>query len=118
MLRKAIGAGCVCLAMAACSGGGTTPEGVTLKGRLLSPASKSQSDPLLLAMGWYPTFAGTAPGSPVGAVFTQANLQYQGHFPVDFTFALTGTPPPEALFDLSKTGGTGHLAYGVLIAFR
>jgi len=69
-------------------------------------------------MGWYPTFAGTAPGSPVGAVITQANIEYSGSFPVDFNFTLTGTPPPEALFDLSKTGGTGHLAYGVLIAFR
>jgi hypothetical protein len=69
-------------------------------------------------MGWYPTFAGTAPGSPVGAVITQENIQFQGNFPVDFTFRVTGTPPPPALFDLSKTGGTGHLAYGVLIAFR
>ena len=104
--------------MAACSGGGTTPGAVTLKGQLLSSASSKQSDPLLLAMGWYPTFAGTTPGSPVGAVITQANIQYQGNFPVDFTFTLTGTPPAAALFDLSATGGTGHLAYGVLIAFR
>ena len=69
-------------------------------------------------MGWYPTFAGTAPGSPVGAVITQANIELHGSFPVDFNFTLTGTPPAAALFDLSKTGGTGHLAYGVLIAFR
>ena len=105
--------------MAACSGGGSTASaGITLKGQLLGSAAAKQSDPLLLAMGWYPTFAGSAPGSPVGAVITQANVQYQGNFPVDFTFTLTGTPPPAALFDLSKTGGTGHLAYGVLIAFR
>ena len=89
-----------------------------MKGQLLSSASAKQSEPLLLAMGWYPTFAGTAPGSPVGAVITQANIQFQGNFPVDFTFSLTGTPPAAALFDLSKTGGTGRLAYGVLIAFR
>jgi hypothetical protein len=84
----------------------------------MNSASAKQSEPLLLAMGWYPTFAGTAPGSPVGAVITQANLQFQGNFPVDFTFSLSGTPPAAALFDLSKAGGTGHLAYGVLIAFR
>ena len=54
----------------------------------------------------------------MGAVITQANIQFQGNFPVDFTFSLTGTPPAAALFDLSKTGGTGRLAYGVLIAFR
>jgi len=47
-----------------------------------------------------------------------SNIQYQGNFPVDFTFTLTGAPPAAALFDLSKTGGTGHLAYGILIAFR
>src|SRR5207249_11753786 len=88
------------------------------EGQLLSSASAQQSDPLLLAMGWYPTFAGTAPGSPVGAVITQANIELHGSFPVDFNFTLTGTPPAAALFDLSKTGGTGHLAYGVLIAFR
>lgn len=115
MSRKAIPRICICLAMA-CSSGGSTPE-VRLKGQLLSSAAK-QSDPLLLAMGWYPTFAGTAPGSPLGAVITQANIQYQGNFPVDFTFTLTGAPPAAALFDLSKTGGTGHLAYGVLIAFQ
>jgi hypothetical protein len=115
---KPILAACVCVATAACSGGGSTPGKVTLKGQLLSSASAKQSEPLLLAMGWYPTFAGTAPGSPVGAVITQANIQFQGNFPVDFTFSLTGAPPAAALFDLSKTGGTGHLAYGVLIAFR
>jgi hypothetical protein len=89
-----------------------------LKGQLSSSASSQQSEKLRLAMGWYPTFVGTAPGSPVGAVITQANIEYSGSFPVDFNFTLTGTPPPQALFDLSKTGGTGHLAYGVLIAFR
>ncbi len=117
MVRKAIVAACICLAMAACSSG-SPPEGVKLRGQLLSSLSVKQSDPLLLAMGWYPTLAGTAPGSPVGAVITQANIQYQGNFPVDFTFTLTGAPPAAALFDLSKTGGTGHLAYGILIAFR
>jgi hypothetical protein len=118
MSRKAIVAISVCMMAAACSGGGSSPGEVQLKGKLTSSASAKQSDPILLAMGWYPTFAGTAPGSPVGAVITQSNIQYQGNFPVDFTFALTGTPPAAALFDLSKTGGTGHLAYGVLIAFR
>jgi hypothetical protein len=116
MFRKSSIAACVCAA-AAC-GGGSTPQGVTLKGQLMSSAAARQSDPLLLAMGWYPTFAGTAPGSPVGAVITQANITYAGNFPVDFTFTLTGAPPAAALFDLSQTGGTGHLAYGVLIAFR
>src|SRR5438309_5156753 len=119
MLRISIVAACVCVFTAACGGGGSTPTGgVTLKGQLASSASSQQSDPLRLAMGWYPTFVGTAPGSPVGAVITQANIEYSGSFPVDFNFTLTGTPPPQALFDLSKTGGTGHLAYGVLIAFR
>ncbi|HWC75420.1 MAG TPA: hypothetical protein VG454_15915 [Gemmatimonadales bacterium] len=105
--------------MAACGSGGGSPQGeVTLSGQLLSSASSQQADPLLLAMGWYPMFAGMAPGSPVGAVITQANIEYHGSFPVDFNFKLTGTPPAAALFDLSQTGGTGHLAYGVLIAFR
>src|SRR5438132_1531494 len=119
MLRISIVAVCICILTSACSGGGSTPTGgVTLKGQLSSSASSQQSEKLRLAMGWYPTFVGTAPGSPVGAVITQANIEYSGSFPVDFNFTLTGTPPPQALFDLSKTGGTGHLAYGVLIAFR
>jgi hypothetical protein len=107
---------CVCLAAAAC-GGNNPSTSVQLKGQFLGAASAKQSDALLLAMGWYPTFAGTAPGSPVGAVFNQ-NLKFQGNFPVDFTFTLEGAPPAAALFDLSQTGGKGHLAYGVLIAFR
>lgn len=107
----------ICFAAAAC-GGTPAPGGTTIKGQLVSASGGKQTDPLLLAMGWYPTFAGTAPGSPVGAVITQANIQYSGNFPVDFSFELTGTPPAAALFDLSTTGGTGHLAYGVLIAFR
>jgi hypothetical protein len=118
MIRKSIVAACVCLVTAACGSGGSTPGGVTLKGQLLSSPFSQQSEPLLLAMGWYPTFAGTAPGSPVGAVITQANIEFHGSLPVDFNFTLTGTPPAAALFDLSKTGGSGHLAYGVLIAFR
>jgi len=105
----------ICLAAAAC-GGGTA--GTELRGQLQSTTAAKQSDPLLLAMGWYPTFAGTAPGSPVGAVITQANIHYEGNFPVDFSFDLAGKPPDAALFDLSTTGGTGHLAYGVLIVFR
>jgi len=51
-------------------------------------------------------------------VLTQANVSYEGNFPLDFSFSLAGPPPAAALFDLSTTGGTGHLAYGVLIAFR
>lgn len=117
MSIKAMCAVSICSFTAAC-GGGTSAPAVMLRGQLQSGASVQQSDPLLLAMGWYPTFAGTAPGSPVGAVITQANIHYEGSFPVDFSFSLTGTPPPAALFDLSTTGGKGHLAYGVLIAFR
>lgn len=118
LLPKSGVAVCI-LVTVACGGGGSAPTaGVALKGQLLGSTSAKQSDPLLLAMGWYPTFAGSAPGSPVGAVITQTNVQYQGNFPVDFTFTLTGAPPDAALFDLTRTGGTGHLAYGVLIAFR
>ena len=105
-------------AMTAAACGSGQSNAVKLQGKLISAGTAPQSEPLLLAMGWYPTFAGTSPGSPVGAVITQANIQYQGNFPVDFSFNLTGTPPPAAQFDLSTTGGKGHLAYGVLIAFR
>lgn len=117
MARNAAFAICIFL-LAACGGATQNTGAVKLKGQLVGTVASSQSQPLLLAMGWYPTFAGTAPGSPVGAVITQANISYQGNFPVDFSFDLTGTPPPAALFDLTQTGGTGHLAYGVLIAFR
>ena len=52
MARILAGAICICFATAACSGGGsTTPAGITLKGQLLSSASTTQSEPLLLAMG-------------------------------------------------------------------
>jgi hypothetical protein len=104
------------LTLAAC--GGTTTQPVKLTGKLQGVSSTSQDNPLLLAMGWYPAFAGTAPGTPAAAVLTQANLSYQGNFPLEFSFSLDGPPPAAALFDLSTTGGSGHIAYGVLIAFR
>jgi hypothetical protein len=90
---RTILAASICLAC----GGSTSGTEVKLKGQLQSTSSAKQSDPLLLAMGWYPTFAGTAPGSPVGAVITQANIHFEGNFPVDFSFSLTGTPPAAAL---------------------
>lgn len=99
-------------------GGSAPPLKLALKGQLQSTAGAKADQPLLLAMGWYPSFAGTAPGAPAAAVLTQDNLSFSGNFPVDFTFAFSGPPPAAALFDLSKTGGKGHLAYGVLIAFR
>jgi hypothetical protein len=49
---------------------------VKLKGQLQSTSSAKQSDPLLLAMGWYPTFAGTAPGSPVNAAIALDGAQF------------------------------------------
>src|SRR5712692_1528289 len=103
---------------AVCACGNSPAVQLKLKGQLQGAASATQAQPLLLAMGWYPSFAGTAPGAPAAAVLTQANLSFQGNFPVDFTFTLSGPPPAAALFDLSTTGGKGHLAYGVLIAFR
>lgn len=113
------------MALAVCAvacGGGTgsnnNTQPVQIKGQLTGVASTSEDKPLLLAMGWYPLFAGNAPGSAAAAVLTQANLSYQGNFPLDFSFSLSGPPPAAALFDLSTTGGKGHLAYGVLIAFR
>jgi hypothetical protein len=104
--------------LVACGGSGGSTQTVKISGQLVGVSSNTQDHPLLLAMGWYPAFAGTAPGSPAAAVLSQANLSYQGNFPLDFTFSLSGPPPAAALFDLSTTGGKGHLAYGVLIAFR
>ncbi len=108
---------CVGAAVSGC-GNSAPPVQLNLKGQFQGAASATLAEPLLLAMGWYPSFGGTAPGAPAAAVLTQANLSFKGNFPVDFTFKLSGPPPAAALFDLSTTGGKGHLAYGVLIAFR
>jgi hypothetical protein len=70
----------VALCALAC-GGTSSNQAVKLKGKLQSSLVTSQDHPLLLAMGWYPAFAGTAPGTPAAAVLTQANLTYQGNFP-------------------------------------
>jgi hypothetical protein len=106
------------LALAACGGSNGSTQTVKISGQLVGVSSTHEDHPLLLAMGWYPAFAGTAPGTPAAAVLSQANLSYQGNFPLDFTFSLSGPPPAAALFDLSTSGGKGHIAYGVLIAFR
>ncbi|HEY2031423.1 MAG TPA: hypothetical protein VGH20_19665 [Myxococcales bacterium] len=95
-----------------------TTKPLQIKGQLTGAASAGEKEPLLLAMGWYPLFAGNVPGTSAAAVLTDATVSYEGNFPLDFSFSLSGPPPAAALFDLSTTGGKGHLAYGVLIAFR
>lgn len=109
----------LCALAASCSGGGTTPAPqLKVQGRLVSTDPGSQGTPLRLAMAWYPDFGGTSPASPAAAIVMQEKVTYEGNFPIDFTFETSGAPPASALFDLSASGGSGHIGYGVLLAYQ
>jgi hypothetical protein len=89
---------------------------ITLHGQLRSSTAASLSNPVRLAVGWYPTWMGT-PKGPKSIIVSQATT-LSGSFPVDFSFQLKGRPPADALVDLAETGGEGVIAYGFLIAYE
>jgi hypothetical protein len=107
----------LCSLALSCSSASNPAVALKLQGRLERATPGSQGSPLRLAMAWYPDFGGTSPAAPAGAIVMQEKLTFEGNFPIDFTFEVSGPPPAGALFDLSATGGTGHIGYGVLLAY-
>lgn len=103
-------------ALVGCSGSKNDAK-LSIHGELQSSLQATQAAPLHLAMAWYPTFASASPASKAGGIVTQ-DVTFEGSFPLAFTFEIAGPPPEAALFDLSQQGGSGHLAYGVLIAYE
>jgi hypothetical protein len=96
---------------------GPDPELMMVQGQLRSATASALAAPVRLAVVWYPSWFGTAEGVPpvVGEVH---NWTFDGTFPVDFTVELRGPPPDAALVDLSKSGGSGKAAYGLIVAFE
>jgi len=107
----------LCSLALSCSSASNPTVGLKLQGSLESATPGSQASPLRLAMAWYPDFGGTSPAAPAGAIVMQEKVTFEGSFPIAFTFEVSGPPPAGALFDLSAAGGTGHIGYGVLLAY-
>ncbi|HVE85415.1 MAG TPA: hypothetical protein VND93_21325 [Myxococcales bacterium] len=93
------------------------PPLVTLRGQMVAGTLAATEDPVMLAIAWYPNWIGGGPSSPPRATVTQ-DATFHGSFPVSFSFDLYGPPPAEALVDLAPEGGSGHMSFGVLIAFE
>lgn len=89
----------------------------TVNGKLVS-AQAASTGALRLAVAWYPSFASLSPTAPAGAIVTQPDVTYQGDFPIAFTFSLYDPPPAAAFSNLAVNGGSGRIAYGVLLAYE
>jgi hypothetical protein len=70
--------------------------------------------PIRLAVAWYADH--TTLGGPQ-AIVTQ-DVQYQGSFPLDYTFSFYGPPPDSALNVTTVAGATFRASWGVLIAYE
>ncbi|MBL8915230.1 MAG: hypothetical protein JNM17_31290 [Archangium sp.] len=106
--------------LAACQQPATGPkyEGeplFTVKGEMaLTNGSGAPSGPIRLAVGWYPHDGAT---SAPRAMVTQ-EVQYQGTFPLSYTFSFFGVPPASALTDYTTNGVTTRASFGVLLAYE
>ncbi|MBX7115601.1 MAG: hypothetical protein K1X64_14825 [Myxococcaceae bacterium] len=69
--------------------------------------------PIHLAIAWYPS---SRDASAPKAIVTQ-DVQYQGTFPLNYTFDFFGAPPPEAINDYEEAGQTYRVAWGILMAY-
>lgn len=89
----------------------------TLHGQFRSSGSAAITNPIHLAMGWYPTWLWLSRGEATNT-FVAQEATYRGTFPADFTYELHGAPPESAMVDLAPLGGKGKAAYGFLVAFE
>ncbi len=94
----------------------------TIHGQLTVPQANTISGPVRLAVAWYilnqpsgPT-ASTDLGT-LQTIFTQ-DVEYQGVFPIDYSFSLYQPPPPEALQELWQPGNGSKWAVGIVIAYQ
>lgn len=87
----------------------------SVKGEMsLTGSGTAPSGPIRLAIGWYPDDASS---SAPRALVTQ-EVQYQGSFPLNYTFSFYGVPPAGALSDYTSNGVTTRAAFGVLMAYE
>ncbi|MFZ5446134.1 MAG: hypothetical protein ACOZQL_39470 [Myxococcota bacterium] len=87
----------------------------SVKGEMsLTGAGTAPSGPIRLAIGWYPDDRSS---SAPRALVTQ-EVQYQGSFPLNYTFSFYGVPPAGALSDYGANGVTTRAAFGVLLAYE
>jgi hypothetical protein len=106
--------------LAACQPPATGPkyEGEPLfsvKGEMaLTSGSTAPSGPIRLAVAWYPD---SNSSSAPSALVTQ-EVQYQGSFPLAYTFSFFGVPPANALSDYTSNGVTTRASWGVLLAYE
>jgi hypothetical protein len=107
-------------ALAACQGPATGPQNqgealFTVKGQmLLGGGTTAPSAPIRLAVAWYPD---NSSSSAPRALVTQ-DVQYQGTFPLNYTFSFFGVPPASALSAYTDNGVTTRAAFGVLMAYE
>lgn len=106
--------------LAACQQPATGPkyEGeplFTVKGELaLTSGGTAPSGPIRLAVAWYPD---EQSNSAPRALVTQ-EVQYQGTFPLSYSFSFFGVPPASALSDYTSNGVTTRASWGVLMAYE
>lgn len=106
--------------LAACQGPATGPKNqgqalFSVKGQMvLGGNTTAPSAPIRLAVAWYPDDASS---SAPRALVTQ-DVQYQGTFPLNYTFSFFGVPPADALNDYTANGVTTRAAFGVLMAYE
>lgn len=90
------------------------PPLATLKGTMTAREGLIITQPVRLAIAWFAFSQTGLPASQPQGVVTD-EISYTGTFPQNFTFALTGLPPQEAITtDSSQITG----AIGVLLAYE
>ena len=86
----------------------------TLKGQMsAAPGVQLGEDPVRLALAWYPDLSG-AVGRP--AAIVAEDVDFEGTFPLDYTFRVFAPPPAAALSPL-EAPFSGRGAFGVLLAY-
>lgn len=85
----------------------------TVKGQLVTPGAVPTT-PIRLAIAWYPDEeSSTAPR----AIVTQ-EVQYQGSFPLNYSFSFFSVPPQGVLIEYRDGDELTRAAFGVLLAYE
>lgn len=108
----------VILLVTACTPGAVGPSYrgeplFTVKGQLVT-SGPAPTAPIRLAVAWYPSE--DAPTAP-RALVTQ-DVEYQGSFPLNYTFSFFEPPPDGVLAETVTNGVTARTAFGVLMAYE
>lgn len=114
----------------------------TVQGQLKASSGTNVTAPIGMAIFWegatvpaVPITSGGDPSEPLSCAatrqprdtsfvtnyssFVSQAVSYEPHFPIDFSIPVKGVPPKSAQFDLAAMGGgTGVVAFGLVIAFE